>query len=296
MSWGELGIVRNSVARITDQLKIQSASRQVANELHRLHRAFERHLESLQDGLIDVRMVPLRQTFDRLARAIRQLARERDKEVRLVVSGAETEVDKLIVEELTDPLLHLIRNAIDHGVEAGAERKKRGKPPGGTLAINAYHKGNHVVIEVEDDGAGMDPEKILQSAIERGVVNEETADELTTEEIRRLIFVPGMSTAETVTDISGRGVGMDVVKTNITSVGRRHRRAKPARRWHAIHDHITDHPRDCERPDPAGERPHVRAAPNGRPRSALAQQHGPTASRSARGAEPPRNHAPSVPT
>jgi two-component system chemotaxis sensor kinase CheA len=120
-----------------------------------VNRGFERHLEELQDGILDVRMVPLGQVFDKLARIVRQVAREHEKEVRLVVTGAETEVDKLIVEELSDPLMHIIRNAIDHGIESPKVRELAGKPPTGTLALNAFQKGNHVLIEIEDDGAGM---------------------------------------------------------------------------------------------------------------------------------------------
>ena len=111
----------------------------------------------MQNGILEVRMVPLGQVFDKLARIVRQISREHDKQVNLVITGAETEIDKLIVEELSDPLMHMIRNAIDHGIEDADERMRVGKPPVGTIALNAFQKGNHVVIEVEDDGAGMDP-------------------------------------------------------------------------------------------------------------------------------------------
>src|SRR6202041_3525269 len=119
----------------------------------------------MQSGILEVRMVPLGEAFDKLARVVRQISREHAKEVNLVVTGAETEIDKLIVEELSDPLMHMIRNAIDHGIEARDERLAVGKPPVGTIALNAFQKGNHVVIEVEDDGRGMDPEILLRSAI-----------------------------------------------------------------------------------------------------------------------------------
>ena len=216
---GELAIVRSTVGKMLDRVRGNPENRALAAELHRVHRAFERHLDDLQDGILDVRMVPLGQTFDRLARAVRQVAREHGKEVRLQVSGADTEVDKLIVEELTDPLLHIIRNSIDHGIERADERERMGKPATGTLALNAYQKGNHVVIEVEDDGAGMNEEAILQSAVKRGAITAEAGDEMARQEKLALIFLPGVSTAAEVTDLSGRGVGMDVVKTHISRLG-----------------------------------------------------------------------------
>lgn len=216
---GELGIVKSAVGRMVDRLRARADLRPLASELHRIHRAFERQLAGMQEGILDVRMVPLGQTFDRLGRAVRQVAREHGKDVRLVVTGAETEIDKLIVEELTDPLLHIIRNAVDHGIESAEGRRAAGKPETGTLALNAYQKGSHVVIEIEDDGAGIDPARILSHAIARGVLTEESGSDMTAEELRQLIFQPGFSTAEQVTDLSGRGVGMDVVKTNIARLG-----------------------------------------------------------------------------
>jgi two-component system chemotaxis sensor kinase CheA len=216
---GELAIVKSAVGRLTERIRNASGLRQLAIELHRANRSFERHLEELQDGILDVRMVPLRQVFDRLARVVRQVAREHEKEIRLVVTGAETEVDKLIVEELSDPLMHIIRNAIDHGVEKPKMRELAGKPTVGTLALNAYQKGNHVLIEVEDDGAGMNTDKLAINAVRRGLISEEARGELTREEILNLIFLPGFTTRSSITDTSGRGVGMDVVKTNISRLG-----------------------------------------------------------------------------
>ncbi len=216
---GELAIVRSAVSKVLERIRGNPEHRQMAAELHRIHRQFERHLDDLQDGILDVRMVPLGQTFDRLARAVRQVAREHGKEVRLLVSGADTEVDKLIVEELADPLLHIIRNAIDHGIERAETRQATGKPTTGTLALNAYQKGNHVVIEIEDDGAGMDEDRILAAAVARDALTAEAGAEMSRAEKLALIFLPGVSTAEGVTDLSGRGVGMDVVKTHIARLG-----------------------------------------------------------------------------
>ena len=216
---GELGIVRSAVARIVERLGGRPDLRPIFAELYRAQRSFDRHLGSLQEGILDVRMVPLGQTFDRLARAVRQVARERSKEVRLAVTGADTEVDKLIVEELIDPLLHIIRNAVDHGIETEAARRELGKPRGGTIALNAYQKGNHVVIEIEDDGSGLDLPKIRSRAVERNLVSPDVAEEMTDDELRQMIFLPGFSTANEVTELSGRGVGMDVVRTNIGRLG-----------------------------------------------------------------------------
>jgi two-component system chemotaxis sensor kinase CheA len=216
---GELAIVRSAVARLTERIRGRPELRQLAIELHRVNRGFERHLEELQDGILDVRMVPLGQVFDKLARIVRQVAREHGKEVRLVVTGAETEVDKLIVEELSDPLMHIIRNAIDHGLEAPKARELSGKPPVGTLSLNAYQKGNHVLIEVEDDGAGMDDAVLREVAVKKGLMTREASEELSREEAFNLIFMAGFSTRTSITDLSGRGVGMDVVKTNIARLG-----------------------------------------------------------------------------
>lgn len=216
---GELALVRSAVARLTEKLRGRAELRQLAIDLHRVNRGFERHLEALQEGILDVRMVPLGQVFDKLARVVRQVAREHDKEVHLLVMGAETEVDKLIVEELSDPLMHLIRNAIDHGIESPKVRELAEKPATGTLALNAYQKGNHVVIEVEDDGAGMNDRMLVEAAIRKGLISADASHDMTREEALNLIFLAGFSTRSAITDISGRGVGMDVVKTNISRLG-----------------------------------------------------------------------------
>jgi two-component system, chemotaxis family, sensor kinase CheA len=137
--------------------------------------------------------------------------------VRLVVTGAETEIDKLIVEELSDPLMHIIRNAIDHGIEDAEERKRIGKPTVGTIALNAFQKGNHVVIEAEDDGRGLNSDSLLDRAIQLGAIAEHEAKELSRADALNLVFLPGLSTREKASAVSGRGVGMDVVKTNIAA-------------------------------------------------------------------------------
>lgn len=216
---GELAIVRGVVARLSERVRLDPELKEIAPDLHRLHRSFDRHLAQMQNGILEVRMVPLAQVFDKLARIVRQISREHDKQVNLVVTGGETEIDKLIVEELSDPLMHMIRNAIDHGIEDKDTRMRVGKPPVGTIALNAFQKGNHVVLEIEDDGKGMDPAQIVAAALRRGLVHESEAREMSSKEILSLVFQPGFTTRDDVTALSGRGVGMDIVKTNISTLG-----------------------------------------------------------------------------
>jgi two-component system, chemotaxis family, sensor kinase CheA len=163
--------------------------------------------------------VPLSQVFDKLNRIARQISREAGKQVNPVITGKDTEVDKLTIEELSDPLMHMMRNAIDHGIEMPKDREAANKPVIGTIAINAFQKGNHVVIEIEDDGQGIDTERLLEKAISKGLVQQEEARTMSRRDILNLIFVPGLSTKAVVSEISGRGVGMDVVRTNISKLG-----------------------------------------------------------------------------
>ena len=216
---GELSIVRNAIGRLTENVRKSPELREIGMELYRLHRGFERQLAELQSGILEVRMVPLGQLFDKLARVVRQISREADKDVNLVITGAETEVDKLIVEELSDPLMHMIRNAIDHAIEPRIERERVGKPAVGTIALNAFQKASHVVIEVEDDGKGIDETKLVSAAVKRGLLGQEEVTELVHREVLNLVFIPGLSTKSDVGELSGRGVGMDVVKTNIGKLG-----------------------------------------------------------------------------
>jgi len=216
---GELAMVRTGLGRAWEQVRGRSELYELGTDLYRIHRSFDRQLTQLQNGILEVRMVPLGQIFEKLARVVRQISREHDKQVNLVITGAETEIDKLIVEELSDPLMHMIRNAIDHGIESRDERMAVGKPTVGTIALNAFQKGNHVVLEVEDDGAGMNKAFLVETAVRRGVLSPEEATELTLREAYNLVFLPGFTTREEATDLSGRGVGMDVVKTNIAKLG-----------------------------------------------------------------------------
>ncbi len=215
---GELAIVKSGLARIGEQVR-GDGHRKLGLELQRLQRSFERRLVELQEGILEVRMVPLSQMFDRLTRVVRQISRDVGKDIRFVVTGGDTEIDKLIVEELSDPLMHVVRNAIDHGIEHAERRQSIGKPKAGTIALNAYQKGNYVVVEVEDDGGGVNGQVLIERAVALGKLTREEAKELTSKEVLALMLLPGLSTRESADDYSGRGVGMDVLKTNIGRLG-----------------------------------------------------------------------------
>jgi two-component system chemotaxis sensor kinase CheA len=213
---GELGLVEANVTDIVAELRLRHGMTDPVRGLHDQLRNMSRKLALLQQGILEVRMVPLGQVFDKLARVVRKLSREAGKDVRLDISGAETELDKLIVEELSDPLMHMMRNAIDHGIEPANERVALGKQASGHIDLRAFQKGNRVVIEVQDDGRGMDWRKIRDTAISRGFVAREEASDLSPRQALNLIFSPGFSTRSKASELSGRGVGMDVVKTNIS--------------------------------------------------------------------------------
>jgi two-component system chemotaxis sensor kinase CheA len=222
---GELALVHANLGGIVDRMERLNRSQGTAatstgtndfmREFQDQLRVMNRRLGLLQQGILEVRMVPLGQVFDRLTRVVRKLAKDLDKEVRLSITGAETELDKLIVEELSDPLLHMIRNSIDHGIESPAERVAVGKPRSGRIALSAYQKGNRVVIELTDDGKGMDWRQIRAKAVEKGFLGRDEANDVGPAQAINLIFTPGFSTKQQATELSGRGFGMDVVKTNI---------------------------------------------------------------------------------
>ncbi len=211
---GELALAKGAIAQLCGE--VHSAGLPVARELDKAIHALERRLNELQVGVMDVRMVPVRQLFDKMNRIIRRMAQELGKKVKLDIRGGDTELDKLIVEDLADPLMHIIRNALDHGIEPSAERVAAGKAESGTISLVASQKGNHVVIEVHDDGRGIDPEILRRKGVEKGLISSEA--NLTRNDLFGLLFHPGFSTKEQVSEYSGRGVGMDVVKSNITSL------------------------------------------------------------------------------
>lgn len=198
---GELVIQRTRLAQIKELGNATDELARITNELQNL--------------VMKVRMVPIEQVFNRFPRMVRDLSQESNKKVRLEIYGADTELDKTVVDAMGDPLMHLIRNAIDHGIETPEERIKLGKPEEGLIKLLAYHEGNNIYIEVEDDGSGINIEKVKKKAVEKGILSEEALNRMSEEDIYNLLFIPGFSTSDKVTDISGRGVGMDVVKRRV---------------------------------------------------------------------------------
>uniref|UniRef100_UPI0035938F5D chemotaxis protein CheA n=1 Tax=Desulfococcus sp. TaxID=2025834 RepID=UPI0035938F5D len=177
--------------------------------------ALGRASNELQEGVMKVRMLPIAQLFNRYPRLVRDLVHDVDKKVHLEIIGEETELDKMVIEEISDPLIHLIRNAVDHGCETVPERLAAGKPEECRLCLQSYHESNHVVIEISDDGRGMDPDEIRRTAAARGIATPEELDPMSRRELLELVMRPGFSTAREVTRVSGRGVGMDVVRQNV---------------------------------------------------------------------------------
>lgn len=188
------------------------------NNMNEAIEYLERITTSLHDAVMKVRMVPVERTFNRFPRLVRDLSKELGKNIKLFMSGEETEVDRTVIDEIGDPLIHLIRNSLDHGIESPAERARLGKDETGFVALRAYPDGNTVVIEVEDDGKGINPEVIKKKAIEKKVITKDEADLMSDKELINLLFGAGFSTAEKVTDLSGRGVGLDVVKSKIEAI------------------------------------------------------------------------------
>lgn len=218
---GELIINRNRytlIARSLEDTGHDVDISQVAQSLSETTYAMARISDDLQDTIMKVRMVPVSSVFSRFPRLVRDLSRKSGKEVDLIMEGEETELDKSVVEVIGDPLVHLIRNSVDHGIEPEDQRLAAGKPAKGKVVLRAFHKGNSVAIEIEDDGKGIDPAKMREVAIRKGVITPEEAAQLDDRESLELIFAPGFSSAEKITDISGRGVGMDVVRTNIKNL------------------------------------------------------------------------------
>lgn len=215
---GELIINRNRYSMLARALEEGRDVTEIAQNLTETTYAMARISDDLQDTIMKVRMVPVQTVFSRFPRLVRDLSRKSGKKVELITEGEETELDKSVVEVIGDPLVHLIRNSVDHGIEQEQDRVNAGKDPTGKVYLRAYHRGNSVAIEVEDDGKGIHPERMRESAVKKGIISADEAKNLDDREALELIFAPGFSTAEKVTDISGRGVGMDVVRTNIKNL------------------------------------------------------------------------------
>ncbi|KPL61115.1 chemotaxis protein CheA [Rossellomorea vietnamensis] len=205
---------------VIDRGRLEQISKDLNNpELNETVERMTRISGDLQNIILNMRMVPVETVFNRFPRMVRQLARDLNKKIELEIIGAETELDRTVIDEIGDPLVHLIRNALDHGIEMPELRLENGKPEQGTVKLKAYHSGNHVFIELEDDGAGINKARVLEKAIQKGIVTDEAAHTLTDRQIYELILASGFSTAEQISDISGRGVGLDVVKATIESLG-----------------------------------------------------------------------------
>ncbi|QWV94176.1 chemotaxis protein CheA [Geomonas oryzisoli] len=212
---GELVLSHSMIADVAARMR-RDGLIVPSQELNKAAKGLEKKLSELQKGVMEIRMIPVGQLFDKMTRIIRKIAREQGKKVELKLYGADTELDKLIIEDISDPVMHIVRNSIDHGIETPEARLAAGKDEKGTITLSSYQKGNHVVIQIDDDGGGIDVARVKQKAVKLGIIS--SADEVSDRDALDFIFRPGFSTTETVSEISGRGVGMDVVRTNIAAL------------------------------------------------------------------------------
>ncbi len=216
---GELVIDRTRIAQLGTQFEQTFRSSELTENLNETAAHIGRITDELQEEIMKARMLPVDSVFSRFPRMIRDLSQKLEKEVNFVMEGKETELDRSVIEVIGDPLIHMLRNSVDHGIEMPADRTAAGKAAAGTVWLRARHEENHIVIEIEDDGAGIDPEKLRANAIKKNVLTPEAAARLTDREAINLIFDSGFSTAKVVSDVSGRGVGMDIVKSNLEKLG-----------------------------------------------------------------------------
>ncbi len=216
---GELVVAKNSLPFLARRAEHEFEVRELARQIKAQYGVINRIAEDLQWAVMRVRMVPVSHVFQRFPRLVRDLSRKLGKRIELVIEGEETEADKNVVEDLAEPLVHLIRNAVDHGIEPPGEREAQGKPSHGTIRLRAVQRDDQVVIEVSDDGRGIDPDAVKRKAYERGLIDEERLETLGEQEALQLVFLPGFSTADGVSDVSGRGVGMDVVRAMVERTG-----------------------------------------------------------------------------
>jgi len=212
---GELVLERNRMIQLHSDYQTGLDPNGFADDFGKLSKRLNFVTSELQMQVLKMRMLPVEKVFKKFPRIVRNLARDLGKEVDLIIYGEETELDRSVVDEIGDPLIHLIRNALDHGLETPDERIAAGKPRMGTVVLSAAHEGNQIVISIKDNGRGINPDKIAQKALDKGLITEEQLASMGSREILELIFLPGFSTKEQTTDLSGRGVGMDVVRTNI---------------------------------------------------------------------------------
>ena len=212
---GELVIEQTRIAQVGNTLYNRYPSDATIDDLMGISNHVSRVISELQEGVMKARMLPVQQLFNRFPRMVRDLAQELNKDVELTLEGGETEMDRTIIEDINDPLIHIIRNAVDHGIESAEDRIKSGKPAKGILQIRAFHQENHVILTIKDDGAGIDSKKIKASAVKKQIITQQEADNISDQDALNLIFHPGFSTAKAVSDVSGRGVGMEIVRNHI---------------------------------------------------------------------------------
>ncbi|MDW8289420.1 MAG: chemotaxis protein CheA [Armatimonadota bacterium] len=216
---GELVIDRTRVAQLGREFEARFQRDELVDSLQETAAHIGRITDELQEHIMKARMLPIEHVFNRFPRMVRDLAQKFGKEVRLVMEGQETELDRSVIEIISDPLIHMLRNSVDHGIETPQEREAAGKPRQGTIRLSARHEENYILIEIEDDGKGMDPARLREAAVRKGLLPRDAAERLSDREALNLIFLPGFSTAKEVTEVSGRGVGMDIVRSNIQRVG-----------------------------------------------------------------------------
>jgi two-component system chemotaxis sensor kinase CheA len=215
---GELVIDRTRLAEVGNNLRTKLAAEELVETLEEVSIHIGRITGELQEEIMKARMFPIEQVFKRFPRMVRDLAQKAGKEINFSVEGQETELDRTVIEEITDPLIHLLRNSIDHGIEKPELRQKIGKAPQGTIKLRAYNQENQIIISVEDDGKGIDLEKVREKAVANGILSSENISRLTNRELINLIFAPGFSTADKISDVSGRGVGMDIVRNHLEKI------------------------------------------------------------------------------
>lgn len=216
---GELVVAKNSFPFLAERAEQEYGVRDLARELKERFNVISRIAQDMQGAVMQVQMLPMAQIFQRFPRLVRDLSRRLDKKIELVQEGEQTEADKTVIEVLGEPLTHMVRNSIDHGIEAPSVREAAGKPAQGTIRLAARQEGEHVIVEVEDDGGGLDPQALRRKAVDKSLISEAEAERLSDQESLQLIFTPGFSTRDAVSDLSGRGVGMDVVRSTVNRYG-----------------------------------------------------------------------------
>ncbi|MCY7316831.1 MAG: chemotaxis protein CheA [Rubrivivax sp.] len=215
---GEMVVAKNSIPYLAQRAEVVFQQRELAREIKAQYAVINRIAEDMQHAVMQVRMLPVGAVFQRFGRLVRDISRKLGKEVNLVIEGEETEADKNVIEPLSDPLIHILRNSLDHGIEMPEVRRAAGKPAAGTIRIAARQESDRVLIEISDDGAGVNPARVRAKAVERGLIPADRAAQLSDDDAVQLVFLPGFSTADTISDLSGRGVGMDVVRTAIERI------------------------------------------------------------------------------